>query len=64
MVEIVESLHTPRPLIKVITDIVKPTIGQTIYDPAVGSCGFLIEAYNHIRYTDVQKQTRTYQQIN
>ena len=48
------EFYTPRPLIKVITDVVNPTIGQTIYDPAVGSCGFLIEAYNHIRYTDVQ----------
>ena len=48
------EFYTPRPLIKVITDVITPTIGQTIYDPAVGSCGFLIEAYNHIRYTDVQ----------
>lgn len=49
------EFYTPRPLIKVITDVVNPTIGQTIYDPAVGSCGFLIEAYNHIRYIDVEK---------
>src|SRR5574344_2382402 len=48
------EFYTTRPLIKVITDVVNPTIGQTIYDPAVGSCGFLIEAYNHIRYIDVQ----------
>ena len=33
---------------------VDPKIGESIYDPAVGSCGFLIEAYNHIRYTDVE----------
>lgn len=49
------EFYTPRPLIKVITDVVNPTIGQTIYDPAVGSCGFLIEAYNHIRYENVEK---------
>ena len=48
------EFYTPRPLIKVITDVINPQIGQSIYDPAVGSCGFLIEAYNHIRYTDVQ----------
>ncbi len=41
---------------KVITDVVNPTIGQTIYDPAVGSCGFLIEAYNHIRYDKCRKK--------
>lgn len=48
------EFYTPRPLIKVMTDVVNPQIGDKIYDPAVGSCGFLIEAYNHIRYTDVK----------
>jgi type I restriction enzyme M protein len=49
------EFYTPRPLIKVITDVVNPQVGQTVYDPAVGSCGFLIEAYNHMRYTNVEK---------
>ncbi len=49
------EFYTPRPLIKVITDIVNPQIGDTIYDPAVGSCGFLIEAYNHIRYENIEE---------
>lgn len=44
------EFYTPRPLIKTITAVVNPQIGETIYDPAAGSCGFLIEAYNHIRY--------------
>ncbi len=48
------EFYTPRPLIKVMVDVVNPQIGQTIYDPAVGSCGFLIESYNHIRYEDVK----------
>lgn len=48
------EFYTPRPLIKVIVDVVNPQIGDTIYDPAVGSCGFLIEAYNHIRYKDIE----------
>ncbi len=47
------EFYTPRPLIKTIVDVVNPQIGESIYDPAVGSCGFLIEAYNHIRYEDV-----------
>ncbi len=50
------EFYTPRPLIKVITDVVNPTIGQTIYDPAVGSCGFLIEAYNHTKIYRCRKQ--------
>ena len=47
------EFYTPRPLIKVIVEVVDPKIGERIYDPAAGSCGFLIEAYNHIRYEDV-----------
>jgi len=49
------EFYTPRPLIKTIVDVVNPKIGDTIYDPAVGSCGFLIEAYNHIRYTNIKE---------
>lgn len=48
------EFYTPRPLIKVMVNVVNPQINQTIYDPAVGSCGFLIESYNHIRYEDIQ----------
>ena len=48
------EFYTPRPLIKVIVDVVDPKIGERIYDPAAGSCGFLIEAYNHIRYEDIE----------
>jgi len=47
------EFYTPRSLIKVLSDVVNPQIGQTVYDPAVGSCGFLIEAYNHIRYENI-----------
>jgi type I restriction enzyme M protein len=49
------EFYTPRPLIKVITDVVNPQIGETVYDPAAGSCGFLIEAYNHIRYENIEE---------
>jgi type I restriction enzyme M protein len=37
--------YTPRPLIKAIVKVIKPKIGQTIYDGAVGSAGFLCEAF-------------------
>lgn len=43
------EFYTPRSIIKIIVDIISPNPGQTIYDPATGSSGFLIEAYNHIR---------------
>ena len=37
--------YTPRPLIKAIIKVVQPKIGQTIYDGAAGSAGFLCEAF-------------------
>ncbi len=41
--------YTPRPLIKAIVDVVNPRLGETVYDGAVGSAGFLCEAYEHMR---------------
>lgn len=37
--------YTPRPLIQTIVERINPQIGETIYDGAVGSAGFLVEAY-------------------
>ena len=41
--------YTPRPLIRAIIKVVDPQIGETIYDPACGSAGFLCEAYDYLR---------------
>ena len=41
--------YTPRPLIKAIIKVVQPKIGQTIYDGAVGSAGFLCEAFAYLK---------------
>lgn len=40
--------YTPRPLIKAIVQVVDPQVGETVYDGAVGSAGFLCEAFNHM----------------
>lgn len=40
--------YTPRPLIRVIIQVVKPKIGDRIYDGAVGSAGFLCESYEYL----------------
>ena len=40
--------YTPRPLIKSIIKVINPKVGETVYDGAVGSAGFLIEAYEHM----------------
>ncbi len=42
--------YTPRPLIRAMIQVVKPQIGQRIYDGAVGSAGFLCEAHDYLRF--------------
>jgi len=41
--------YTPRPLIRAIVQVVKPKVGEKIYDGAVGSAGFLCEAYDYLK---------------
>jgi len=41
--------YTPRPLIKTIVRVVAPQIGETVYDGAVGSAGFLVEAFEYLK---------------
>jgi len=43
------QFRTPRHIIRAIVEIIDPKIGETIYDPAAGTAGFLVAAYNHIR---------------
>ncbi len=47
------QFRTPRHIIRMMVDLVDPDIGQTICDPACGTAGFLICAYEHIleKYT-------------
>ena len=41
--------YTPRPLIRAIIKVVKPQIGETIYDGACGSAGFLCESFVYLK---------------
>ena len=43
--------YTPRPLIRAMIKVVNPQIGQTVYDGAVGSAGFLCEAFTYMKDT-------------
>ncbi len=40
---------TPRPLINAIVDVMSPRIGETVHDPACGTGGFLLSAYDHMK---------------
>lgn len=41
--------YTPRPLIRAMIRVVNPQLGETIYDGACGSGGFLCEAFDYLR---------------
>jgi len=43
------EFYTPRPVIEFIVQLVNPKLGETVYDPAMGSAGFLVEAHRHMR---------------
>lgn len=40
---------TPRSLIKAMVDVVDPKIGETVADPACGTGGFLLAAFEHMK---------------
>ena len=40
--------YTPRPLIRAMIQVVKPKIGERIYDGACGSAGFLCESFEYL----------------
>jgi len=46
------QFRTPRHVIRAIVNMLDPKIGETIYDPAAGTAGFLAAAFNHIRLTN------------
>lgn len=43
------QFRTPRHVIRAMVEMLDPKVGETIYDPAAGTAGFLVAAYNHIR---------------
>jgi len=54
--------YTPRPLIKTIVKVVNPKLGNKVYDGAVGSAGFLCEAYEYMR-TSKQLTAKEFEQL-
>ena len=48
------EFYTPRPVVRFMVEAVNPRLGETILDPASGTGGFLVEAFNHL-----SKQVKT-----
>jgi len=41
--------YTPRLLIRAMIRVIKPVLGETIYDGACGSAGFLCKVHDYLR---------------
>ena len=50
------EFYTPRPVIRFMVEVINPRLGETVLDPACGTGGFLVEAYNLL-----EKQCKTVQ---
>jgi type I restriction enzyme M protein len=42
------EFYTPRPVVRFMVEMVDPRLGDTVLDPACGTGGFLVEAYQHL----------------
>ena len=48
------EFYTPRAVVRFMVEVTDPRLGETVVDPASGTGGFLVEAYNHL-----EKQVKT-----
>lgn len=47
------EFYTPRPVVSLLVRILDPQPGETVYDPACGSGGMLIEAVHHMHHDNL-----------
>ena len=55
--------YTPRHIIQMMIKIVEPEIGDKIYDPAAGTCGFLTEAFTYFKEQSDKIDTEKWEQL-
>lgn len=48
------EFYTPRAVVRFMVEVTDPRLGETVLDPASGTGGFLVEAFNHL-----EKQVNT-----
>jgi len=51
------EFYTPRPVVRFMVEMLDPKIGETVLDPASGTGGFLVEAFDYLK-----KQAKTVEQ--
>lgn len=54
---------TPRPLIQAMVEVVDPQPGETVCDPACGTGGFLLAAYEHMKIKPAAKDRRVSEKL-
>ena len=42
------EFYTPRPVVRFMVEVTAPQLGETVLDPACGTGGFLVEAYDYL----------------
>lgn len=47
------EFYTPRPVVQLLVRILDPKPGESVYDPACGSGGMLIEAVHHMNHSNL-----------
>lgn len=52
------EFYTPRPVIRLIVNQIKPLIGEKILDPALGTGGFLTESYEYMQNQQKKAEDR------
>lgn len=57
------EFYTPRPVVRLMVELVNPQLNEVVLDPACGTGGFLVESYTHLakQATTVQKRTQLQQ---
>src|SRR5207247_1447456 len=54
------QFRTPRHIIRMMVRMVGPRPGERICDPAAGTCGFLVNAYQHVLETNTRPDVLSY----
>ena len=57
------EFYTPRPVVRLMVELVNPQLGEVVLDPACGTGGFLVESYTHLakQATTVKKRQQLQQ---
>jgi type I restriction enzyme M protein len=54
------QFRTPRHIIRMMVQMIDPQPGQRVIDPAAGTCGFLVNAWQYLLETHTDKRTLSY----